>query len=94
MVISCKRSCVSAEHHAHAPSGRGIWEELKSNCGSCSVGHAGSCVQLLSRSAFDFVAVAAKFGLPISEQVAKIHRRLLFAVDLRPFYHELLPCPK
>ena len=32
MVISCKRSCVSAGHHAHAPSGRSIWEELKSNC--------------------------------------------------------------
>ena len=23
---------MSAGHHAHAPSGRGIWEELKSNC--------------------------------------------------------------
>ena len=32
MVISCKRSCVSAGHHVHAPSGYGIWEELKSNC--------------------------------------------------------------
>ena len=32
MVISCKRSCVSAGYHPHAPSGRDIWEELKSNC--------------------------------------------------------------
>ena len=72
MVILCKRLCVSAGHHAHAPSGCGIWEELR----SCSVGHAGSCVQLLSHSAFDFVAVVvAQLGLPISEQVAKIHRR-------------------
>ena len=65
------------------PSGRGIWEELK----SIRVAQLGSCVQLLSRSAFDFIAVVAQFGLPISEQVAKIHRR--FAVrsrDLRPFY--------
>ena len=31
-MISCKRSCVSAGHHAHVASGRGIWEELKSNC--------------------------------------------------------------
>ena len=50
--------------------------------------YSGSYVQLLSRSAFDFVAVVvAQFGLPISEQVAKIHRR--FAVcscDLYPFY--------
>ena len=76
MVISCKRSCVSAGHHAHAPSGYGIWEELKSNlwC-SCSVGHTGSCVQLLSHSAFDFVAVViAQFGLTTIEQVAKFHR--------------------
>ena len=56
-------------------SGRGIWEELKS-------------LSRNSRSAFDFVAaVVTQFGLPISEQVAKIHRR--FAVrscDLCPFY--------
>ena len=32
MVISCKRLCVSAGHHTHVPSGRSIWEELKSNC--------------------------------------------------------------
>ena len=46
-----------------------------------------ACRQLLSRSAFDFAAVVvAQFGLPISEQVANIHRR--FAVrscDLCPF---------
>ena len=45
------------------------------------------CVASVARSAFDFAAVVvAQFGLPISEQVAKIHRR--FAVrscDLRPF---------
>ena len=67
----------------HTPSGCGIWEKLKLNCDAhhCSVGHAGSCVQLLLCFAFDFVAVAvAQFGLPISEQVAKIHRRLPFAV--------------
>ena len=73
MVISCKCSCVSAGHHAHVPSGHGIWEELKSICDvHAQLGNAGSCVQLLSCSAFDFVV--AQFGLPISEQVAKIHR--------------------
>ena len=86
MVISCKRSCVSAGHHAHVASGRGIWEELKSNCDA----HAQSGMPAASvvRSAFDFVAVVvAQFGLPISEQVAKIH--LHFAVrscDLCPFH--------
>ena len=44
--------------------------------------------QLWVVSAFDIVAVVdTQFGLPISEQVAKIHCR--FAVcscDLRPFY--------
>ena len=45
-----------------------------------------SCVQLLSRCAFNFVAVA-QFGLPISEQVAKIHHRLaVCSCDLHPFY--------
>ena len=59
------------------PSGCGIWEELKSNC----VAQSGSCVQLLSHSAYDFIAVVVtQFGLPISEQVAKIHRHLLFTV--------------
>ena len=54
---------------------RGIWEELKSNC----FAQLGSCVQLLSRSAFNFIAVVvAQFRLPISEHVVKIHRR--FAV--------------
>ena len=88
MVISYKHSCMSAGHHTHVPSGHGIWEELKSNCDAhaqLGIWHAGSCVQLLSRSAFYFVAVVvAQFGLPISEQVAKIRRR--FAVrccDLR-----------
>ena len=38
MVILCKRLCVSTGHHAHAPSGRGIWKELKLNC----VAHAQS----------------------------------------------------
>ena len=37
--------------HMHQPSGCGIWEELKSNC----VAQSGSCVQLLSRFAFDFI---------------------------------------
>ena len=32
VVISRKRSCVSTRHHVHVPSGRGMWEELKSNC--------------------------------------------------------------
>ena len=90
MVISCKRSCVSAGHHAHAPSGRGIWEELKSNCDAHAQSGmpAAQCVQLLSRSAFDFVAVVvAQFGLPINEQVAKIHRRFFVrSCDLCPFY--------
>ena len=46
-----------------------------------------SCVQLLSRSAFNFVAVVAQFGLPISEQVAKIHHCLaVCSCDLHPFY--------
>ena len=64
------------------PSGRGIWEELKSNIVAQS-----SCVQLLSRSAFDFPAAVAQFGLPIREQVAKIHRR--FAVRSCELRHAL-----
>ena len=64
------------------PSGHGIWEELKSNCVTQS-----SSVRLLSRSAFDFPAVVAQFGLPIREQVAKIHHRFaVHSCDLRPFY--------
>ena len=70
------RTCTQGITRMRQLSGRGIWEELKLNC----VAQLGSCVQLLSRSAFDFVAVVAHFGLPISEQVAKIHRHLLFAV--------------
>ena len=70
------------------PSGCGIWEELKSNC----VTQSGSCAQLLSHSAFDFiVVVVAQFRLPISEHVAKIH----FAVhscDLRPFHSCCMCC--
>ena len=67
----------------------GIWEELKSNCDAhAQSGMLAAVVQLLSRSAVDFVAVVvAQLGLSISEQVAKIHRR--FAVrscDLCPFY--------
>ena len=46
MVISCKHSCVSAGHHAHAPSGRSIWEELKSNCDA----HASQACRQLSYS--------------------------------------------
>ena len=46
-----------------------------------------SCVQLLSCSAFNFVAVVAQFGLPISEQVAKIHHRLaVCSCDLHLFF--------
>ena len=47
-----------------------------------------SCVPLLSRSAFDFVTVGvAQFGLPISEQVAKIHCHFAVHIcDLHPFY--------
>ena len=47
-------------------SGRGIWEELN------LIAQLGSCVASVVRSSFDFVAVVAQFGLPISEQVAKI----------------------
>ena len=91
MVISCERSCVcvrrascacakwawylgGAKIDAHAQSG--IW-------------HAGSCVQLLSRSAFHFVAVVvAQFGLLINEQVAKIHRRFaVHSCDLTVFFY-------
>ena len=63
------------------PSGCGIWEELKSNC----VTQSGSCVQLLSRSVFDFIAVViAQFRLTISEHVAKI-RFAVHSCDLHPF---------
>ena len=88
MVISFKRAfvgrCTRDITRMRQPSGRGIWEELKSNF----VAQSGSRVQLLSlRFAFDFFAVVAQFGLSISKQVAKIYRR--FAVrscDLRSFH--------
>ena len=66
-------------------SGHGIWEELKlyRSGQSAAVGSVA-----LSRSVFDFVAVnVAQFVLPISEQVAKIHCRLVVhSCDLRPLY--------
>ena len=76
MVIPCKRSCMSAG------SGRGIWEELKSNCDA----HAQSGTSACAASAFDFVAVVAQCGLPISEQVAKIHRRFAVHSCVLNFY--------
>ena len=75
-----------AGHHAHVPT-KQAWYLGGAKIELChSVGQL--CGASVAHSAFDFVAVVvAQFGLPISEQVAKIHRR--FAVrscDLCPFY--------
>ena len=91
MVILCKCVCVSAGRYTHAPT-KWMWylggAKIELCHHSYGVDQSGSCVQLLSCSAFDFIAavVVAQFRLPISEQVAKIH--CCFAVhscDLRPF---------
>ena len=84
ITISCKHSCVSAGDHAHAPSGRGIWEELKLNCDAhaqaamCSFCHI-LCLTLL---------LLLSHNLDSNQWTGcQIHRR--FAVrscDLRPFY--------
>ena len=66
-------------------SGHGIWEELKSYR-SGQLAAVGSVA--LSHSVFNFVAVdVAQFVLPISDQVAKIHRCfVVHSCGLRPFY--------
>ena len=91
MVILYKRVCVSAGCYAHAPT-KWMWylggAKIELCHHSFGVAQSGSCVQLLSRSAFGFITavVVAQFRLSISEQVAKIHRHFaVHSCDLRPF---------
>ena len=58
---------------SYGASGCGIWEELKSNC----VAQSGSCACAASVARSAFAVVVPQFGLPISEYVAKIHRRFV-----------------
>ena len=86
MVISCKRVSISARDHAHVPT-KWVWYLGGAKIELCrSVGQL--CAASVARSAFDFIAVVfPQFGLPISEHVAKIHRR--FAVHFCSCCHAL-----
>ena len=77
MVISCKRVCMSAGHHAHAPT-KWVWYLGGAKIKLCrSVGWAPVC-SFCRVLHLTLLLLLSQFGLPISEQVAKIHRR--FAV--------------